>query len=91
MADSAASAVLQSRQADSSENRDDGMDVSEPEAKKFKYDVGAKDQPVESKLEDRLSGILCCAVCLDVPCLWMYQASVLSIVVNHIGAHCLQI
>jgi len=74
MADSAGSAVLQSRQADSSENKDDAMDVTEPEPKKFKYD--SKDQTVESKLEDRLTGILCCAVCLDVPCLWMYQASI---------------
>jgi len=74
MADSAGSSVLQSRQADSSENRGDSMDVLEPEPKKCKFE--SKDQPVESKLEDRLSGILCCAVCLDVPCLWMYQASV---------------
>jgi len=74
MADSAASGVLQSRQADSSENKDDAMDSSEPEPKKCKFDN--KDQSLESKLEDRLSGILCCAVCLDVPSLWMYQASV---------------
>jgi len=74
MADSAGSVVLQSRQADSSENRDDVMDVLEPEPKKCKFE--SKDQPTESKLEDRLSGILCCAVCLDVPSLWMYQASV---------------
>jgi len=74
MADSAGSSILQSRQADSSENKDDSVDVSEPEPKKRKHDN--KDQPVDSKLEDRLSGILCCAVCLDVPCLWMYQASV---------------
>jgi len=71
MADSAVSAVLQSRQADSSESRDDATDASEPEPKKCKYDN--KDQSLESKLEDRLSGILCCAVCLDVPGLWMYQ------------------
>lgn len=78
MADSAGSAVLQSRQAaDSSANRDDAMDVREPEPKKFKYDN--QEQTVESKLEDRLTGILCCAVCLDVPCLWMYQASLYSL------------
>jgi len=69
MADSIGTAVLQSRQADSSKD-----DVSEPEAKRCKYDN--RDQLVESKLEDRLSGILCCAVCLDVPSLMMYQASV---------------
>jgi len=72
MADSAVSAVLQSRQADSSEITDDALDASEPELKKCKY-YDNKDQSLESKLEDRLSGILCCAVCLDVPCLWMYQ------------------
>jgi len=75
MADSVSSAaILQSRQADSSENRDDAMDVSEPESKKRKLD--SIDQQPESKLEDRLSGILCCAVCLDIPCLCMYQASI---------------
>jgi len=81
MADSpAVSAVLQSRQAaDSSENTttmDTTDNISEPEPKRCKFDT--KDQPsttLESKLEERLTGILCCAVCLDVPGLSMYQAS----------------
>ena len=53
------------------------MDVLEPEPKKLK--VENKEQGMESKLEDRLSGILCCAVCLDVPSLMMYQASTVFI------------
>lgn len=37
----------------------------EPERKKLKTDINLKEK--DNKLEDRLSGILCCAVCLDLP------------------------
>ena len=61
------------RQADSSEQKDDSLDISrEPETKKLKTDI-FRDQAIDYKLEDKLSGILCCAVCLDVSSLSMYQ------------------
>jgi len=41
------------------------MDIAEPETKKRKVDVPEKN--AEYKLEERLNGILCCAVCLDLP------------------------
>ncbi|XP_011438485.1 zinc finger TRAF-type-containing protein 1-B [Magallana gigas] len=37
----------------------------EPERKKLKTEINLKEK--DNKLEDRLSGILCCAVCLDLP------------------------
>lgn len=47
-------------------------DVSmEPSAKKMKIETPTKAS--EFKLEDRLSGILCCAVCLDLPKVAVYQ------------------
>ena len=70
MADSAGGS--QSRQlADSSQLKDDVAELLEPERKKCKLD--AKDQSNEYKLEERLSGILCCAVCLDMPSISIYQ------------------
>jgi len=70
MADSAVEA--QTRQADSSEQNDSLDILREPEPKKLKTDV-VKDQTIDYKLEEKLSGILCCAVCLDVSSLSMYQ------------------
>lgn len=66
------------------------MDIcSEPEMKKSKLDMGgglglhsgnnvtgAGRAQREEKLELRLGGILCCAVCLDLPKTAMYQVSV---------------
>ena len=49
----------------------DKMDIVEPEAKKRKLDVPEKEP--EYKLEERLNGILCCAVCLDLPPLAVFQ------------------
>lgn len=67
------------------------MDICEPELKKVKLDhvglglhgsggvggnlsTGSRTQR-EEKLESRLGGILCCAVCLDLPKTAMYQVS----------------
>lgn len=49
-------------------------DSDEPEKKRKKYDhpPSLKNKKVE-KLEFRLGGILCCAVCLDLPRSAMYQ------------------
>lgn len=50
-------------------------DIDEPESKRKKFDntvAGTSGAPCE-KLELRLGGILCCAVCLDLPKTAMYQ------------------
>ena len=51
------------------------VDVSEndyePLKKKSKLDVHSSKQPY--KLEERLNGILCCAVCLDLPEITVFQ------------------
>ena len=42
----------------------ENVSSDEPPVKKVKTD---KDNDLKNKLEDRLCGILCCAVCLDLP------------------------
>ncbi|KAK2164626.1 hypothetical protein LSH36_61g09043 [Paralvinella palmiformis] len=49
------------------------MDIAEPETKKRKVDVPEKN--AEYKLEERLNGILCCAVCLDLPPQAVFQCT----------------
>uniref|UniRef100_A0A2M4BN25 Putative cysteine and histidine-rich protein 1 n=1 Tax=Anopheles marajoara TaxID=58244 RepID=A0A2M4BN25_9DIPT len=49
-------------------------DCDEPEAKRRKK-AGDKPMAKVEKLEQRLGGILCCAVCLDLPRTAMYQCS----------------
>ncbi|XP_053660181.1 zinc finger TRAF-type-containing protein 1 homolog [Anopheles marshallii] len=51
---------------------DERDDCGEPEAKRKKVD---KPSAKVEKLELRLGGILCCAVCLDLPRTAMYQCS----------------
>lgn len=46
--------------------------ADEPEPKRRKLNTPCKSKTVE-KLEARLGGILCCAVCLDLPRTAMYQ------------------
>lgn len=55
------------------ENLDKHEDFTEPDAKKRKISKPADDKTY--KLEDRLGGILCCAVCLDLPRAAVYQVS----------------
>lgn len=59
----------QSRQPSSSDQSD------EPESKRIKIEPSVLPSTSESneKLESRLGGILCCAVCLDLPKTAMYQ------------------
>ncbi|CAH1780567.1 unnamed protein product, partial [Owenia fusiformis] len=45
----------------------------EPEAKKARIDTPSKE--LKYKLEERLNGILCCSVCLDLPKHSVYQCS----------------
>ena len=54
----------------------DEDEVKEPEPKRFKSEgSGSSLMTNEYKLEERLNGILCCAVCLDLPNLTIYQVS----------------
>jgi len=46
------------------ENKENMESILEPEKKKARLETPFADK---DKLEDRLSGILCCAVCLDLP------------------------
>ncbi|KAK3086385.1 hypothetical protein FSP39_017668 [Pinctada imbricata] len=48
---------------DENSNKENMDNTYEPETKKAKIETTSK----ENCLEDRLSGILCCAVCLDLP------------------------
>ena len=49
--------------------------VEEPEKKRQKLDPHPLKAKKLEKLENRLGGILCCAVCLDLPRAAMYQVS----------------
>lgn len=50
-------------------------DNEEPDIKRKKLDgpALASTSQISEKLESRLGGILCCAVCLDLPKMAMYQ------------------
>lgn len=52
-------------------------EFTEPESKRRKVSTSTKNsEPKTSdKLEQRLGGILCCAVCLDLPRAAVYQVS----------------
>lgn len=52
-------------------------DFIEPDKKRRK--VSRTDGKIEQKLEHRLGGILCCAVCLDLPRAAVFQVSVFII------------
>lgn len=51
-------------------------EYSEPEKKRRKLLKGQETKP--DKLELRLGGILCCAVCLDLPRVAIYQVCIIS-------------
>lgn len=51
------------------------LDSGEPEAKRKRIDPVHMLSGANDKLELRLGGILCCAVCLDLPRTAMYQVS----------------
>lgn len=48
-------------------------DTEEPEIKRKRLDTALASTSLNEKLESRLGGILCCAVCLDLPKTFMYQ------------------
>lgn len=75
-------AAMDGQQQNVAITKDDG----EPNPKKAKLSVGGdvfgrgggggdKQQAASDKLEHRLGGILCCAVCLDLPRSSIYQVS----------------
>jgi hypothetical protein len=53
----------------------DVVSTDEPEKKRQKMDSHPLKAKKLEKLENRLGGILCCAVCLDLPRAAMYQVS----------------
>lgn len=61
----------------SSQQSSDGVNTidDEPEKKRQKMDSHPMKVKKLEKLENRLGGILCCAVCLDLPRAAMYQVS----------------
>lgn len=52
---------------------------SEPDVKRQKLDTSNPTKVKKLDLPSRLGGILCCAVCLDLPKAAMYQVSVFKI------------
>lgn len=59
----------------SSQQSADDVSADEPEKKRPKLDSHPMKAKKLEKLENRLGGILCCAVCLDLPKAAMYQVS----------------
>ncbi|KYB27285.1 Cysteine and histidine-rich protein 1 homolog-like Protein [Tribolium castaneum] len=59
---------------DSTEPEKITEDLLEPEAKRRKTAAIQQDEK-KYRLEERLGGILCCAVCLDLPKAAVYQVS----------------
>lgn len=53
---------------------EENNEVEEPEKKKPKLENDQKKKAYN--LEDRLNGILCCAVCLDLPNVAVYQVCI---------------
>ena len=51
--------------------QDENDNTDEPKAKKTK--LNEKKPQISTKLEERLNGILCCTVCLDLPAKAVYQ------------------
>mgnify|MGYP005984432513 CR=1 FL=1 len=59
--------------AESTNVDNEKVEEMEPEAKRRKTTTPSEDK--KYKLEERLGGILCCAVCLDLPKAAVYQVS----------------
>lgn len=64
-----------------SENVEKLSDSCEPERKKRK--ITTKNDEKNDKLESRLGGILCCAVCLDLPKAAVYQVSTYQLILTY--------
>lgn len=57
------------------DNIDKRDEFLEPDTKKRKISQSVNTDRIKYKLEERLGGILCCAVCLDLPRAAVYQVS----------------
>ena len=55
--------------------QDENENTDEPKAKKVKLECKDRISQTPMKLEERLNGILCCTVCLDLPAKAVYQVS----------------
>lgn len=76
MSDSEAASSSSDPPADMQENAAKGTDpFVEPEKKRRRISQSIDCGGVKNKLEERLGGILCCAVCLDLPKAAVYQVS----------------
>lgn len=60
------------------ENNDKKDEFAEPDIKRRKVSNNKCGDDKKCNLEDRLGGILCCAVCLDLPRAAVYQVSYLK-------------
>lgn len=65
----------------SSQQTADVVSADEPEKKRQKLDTSPMKAKKLEKLENRLGGILCCAVCLDLPRAAMYQVSAIQLTI----------
>ena len=70
------SAAMESPAAATTRSIEESSENYEPEMKKSKVEVSKVQQPY--KLEERLNGILCCAVCLDLPEIAVFQVRILT-------------
>ena len=70
---------IPSSSSSSSQQTSDDINADEPEKKRPKLDSSPTKVKKLEKLESRLGGILCCAVCLDLPRGAMFQVSAIQI------------
>lgn len=75
MSESEAATSSSETTMDIHENTEKHEDFLEPDIKRRKVSQSMKIDCVKYKLEERLGGILCCAVCLDLPKAAVYQVS----------------
>lgn len=69
------SATISVPTSSSQQSSTNDVGTDEPEKKRPKLDSHPTKAKKLEKLENRLGGILCCAVCLDLPKAAMYQVS----------------
>lgn len=69
--------VDQQQQDSYVENNDDVHETNSKKRKLSQQQQNKNDENKKYKLEDRLGGILCCAVCLDLPTASVYQVRLL--------------
>lgn len=73
MSESEAASSSSDANVDMQSNGGKGDPFVEPEKKRMR--ISQSGDTIKNKLEDRLGGILCCAVCLDLPKAAVYQVN----------------